>query len=160
MDLFEYMRSTNMEKEAPLAARMRPRTLDEVVGQEHIIGKDKLLYRAIKADKISSIIFYGPPGTGKTTVMSGILALFDALKIKTQLAAPTGRASKRLSEVAGREASTIHRRLEAQFDEATGMMSVYHDEEEPLNIDAMIVDETSMVDLQLMMSLLRALKPG
>ena len=63
MDLFEYMRSTNMEKEAPLAARMRPRTLDEVVGQEHIIGKDKLLYRAIKADKISSIIFYGPPGT-------------------------------------------------------------------------------------------------
>ena len=57
-----------MEKEAPLAARMRPRTLDEVVGQEHIIGKDKLLYRAIKADKISSIIFYGPPGTGKTTL--------------------------------------------------------------------------------------------
>ena len=68
MDLFEYMRSTNMGKEAPLAARMRPRTLDEVVGQEHIIGKDKLLYRAIKADKISSIIFYGPPGTGKTTL--------------------------------------------------------------------------------------------
>ena len=68
MDLFEYMRSTNMEKEAPLAARMRPRTLDEVVGQQHIIGKDKLLYRAIKADKISSVIFYGPPGTGKTTL--------------------------------------------------------------------------------------------
>ncbi len=68
MDLFEYMRSTNMEKESPLAARMRPRTLDEVVGQEHIIGKDKLLYRAIKADKISSVIFYGPPGTGKTTL--------------------------------------------------------------------------------------------
>ena len=68
MDLFEYMRSTNLEKESPLAARMRPRTLDEVVGQEHIIGKDKLLYRAIKADKISSVIFYGPPGTGKTTL--------------------------------------------------------------------------------------------
>ena len=68
MDLFEYMRSANMEKESPLAARMRPRTLDEVVGQEHIIGKDKLLYRAIKADKISSVIFYGPPGTGKTTL--------------------------------------------------------------------------------------------
>ena len=68
MDLFEYMRSTNMEKESPLAARMRPRTLEEVVGQEHILGKDKLLYRAIKADKISSIIFYGPPGTGKTTL--------------------------------------------------------------------------------------------
>lgn len=68
MDLFEYMRNTNMEKESPLAARMRPRTLEEVVGQEHIIGKDKLLYRAIKADKISSVIFYGPPGTGKTTL--------------------------------------------------------------------------------------------
>ena len=68
MDLFEYMRSANMEKESPLAARLRPTTLDEVVGQQHIIGKDKLLYRAIKADKLSSIIFYGPPGTGKTTL--------------------------------------------------------------------------------------------
>ena len=68
MDLFEYMRSTNQEKESPLAARLRPATLEEVVGQQHIIGKDKLLYRAIKADKLSSIIFYGPPGTGKTTL--------------------------------------------------------------------------------------------
>ena len=68
MDIFSYMRNNNLEKEAPLAARMRPRSLDEVVGQQHIIGKDKLLYRAIKADKISSIIFYGPPGTGKTTL--------------------------------------------------------------------------------------------
>ena len=68
MDLFDYMRQTNQEKEAPLAARLRPRTLDEVVGQQHIIGKDKLLYRAIQADKLSSIIFYGPPGTGKTTL--------------------------------------------------------------------------------------------
>ncbi len=68
MDLFEYMRSANLEKEAPLAARLRPSTLEEVVGQQHIIGKDKLLYRAIKADKLSSLIFYGPPGTGKTTL--------------------------------------------------------------------------------------------
>lgn len=68
MDLFEYMRSNTMEKESPLASRLRPTTLEEVVGQSHIIGKDKLLYRAIKADKISSIIFYGPPGTGKTTL--------------------------------------------------------------------------------------------
>lgn len=68
MDLFDYMRQNNQEKEAPLAARLRPRTLDEVVGQQHIIGKDKLLYRAIQADKLSSIIFYGPPGTGKTTL--------------------------------------------------------------------------------------------
>ena len=68
MDLFDYMREQNMEKESPLASRLRPTTLDEVVGQQHIIGKDKLLYRAIKAEKISSIIFYGPPGTGKTTL--------------------------------------------------------------------------------------------
>ena len=68
MDLFDYMREQNMEKESPLAQRMRPTTLEEVVGQKHIIGKDKLLYRAIKADKIGSIIFYGPPGTGKTTL--------------------------------------------------------------------------------------------
>ena len=68
MDLFDYMREANMEKESPLAKRMRPTTLDEVVGQKHIIGKDKLLYRAIIADKLSSIIFYGPPGTGKTTL--------------------------------------------------------------------------------------------
>ena len=68
MDLFDYMRETTKEKESPLASRLRPTTLDEVVGQQHIIGKDKLLYRAIKADKLSSVIFYGPPGTGKTTL--------------------------------------------------------------------------------------------
>ena len=68
MDLFEYMRQQNMESESPLASRLRPTTLDEVVGQQHIVGKGKLLYRAIKADKLSSIIFYGPPGTGKTTL--------------------------------------------------------------------------------------------
>ncbi len=68
MDLFDYMRSATQEKESPLASRMRPKTLDEVVGQKHIIGKDKLLYRAIQADKLGSIIFYGPPGTGKTTL--------------------------------------------------------------------------------------------
>ena len=68
MDLFDYMREQNKEKESPLASRLRPTKLEEVVGQQHIIGKDKLLYRAIKADKLSSVIFYGPPGTGKTTL--------------------------------------------------------------------------------------------
>ncbi|MDO4939683.1 MAG: replication-associated recombination protein A [Lachnospiraceae bacterium] len=68
MDLFDYMREENMQKDAPLAMRMRPASLEEVVGQKHIIGEDRLLYRAIKADKISSVIFYGPPGTGKTTL--------------------------------------------------------------------------------------------
>jgi len=68
MDLFDYMRETKMEKDSPLASRLRPTTLDEVAGQRHILGKDKLLYRAIAADKLSSILFYGPPGTGKTTL--------------------------------------------------------------------------------------------
>ena len=68
MDLFDYMREMKQENEAPLASRLRPRTLDEVVGQQHIIGKNTLLYRAIAADQLSSIILYGPPGTGKTTL--------------------------------------------------------------------------------------------
>ncbi|RHT23703.1 replication-associated recombination protein A [Clostridium sp. AM33-3] len=68
MDLFDYMRASTQEQESPLASRMRPTTLDKVVGQKHIIGKDKLLYRAIRADQLGSIIFYGPPGTGKTTL--------------------------------------------------------------------------------------------
>ena len=68
MDLFDYMRESRMKDEAPLASRLRPRTLDEIVGQKHILGKDRLLYRAIRADKLSSVIFYGPPGTGKTTI--------------------------------------------------------------------------------------------
>ena len=68
MDLFEYAKSRTMERESPLASRLRPTKLEEVVGQQHIVGKDKLLYRAIKADKLTSVIFYGPPGTGKTTL--------------------------------------------------------------------------------------------
>ncbi|ADL03064.1 replication-associated recombination protein A [Lacrimispora saccharolytica] len=68
MDLFDYMRENTMKNESPLASRLRPASLDEVVGQQHIIGRDKLLYRAIKADKLGSVIFYGPPGTGKTTL--------------------------------------------------------------------------------------------
>ena len=78
MDLFDYMRETKKEKESPLASRLRPTTLDEVVGQQHIIGKDKLLYRAIKADKLSSLIFYGPPGTGKTTLAKVIAGTTSA----------------------------------------------------------------------------------
>ena len=79
MDLFDYMRSKNQETESPLASRLRPSTLEEIVGQEHILGKDKLLYRAIKADKLSSVIFYGPPGTGKTTLAKVIAHTTSAL---------------------------------------------------------------------------------
>ena len=90
MDMFEYMREKNNKKESPLAARLRPTTLEEVVGQEHIIGKDKLLYRAIKADKISSIIFYGPPGTGKTT-LAKVIACTTKAEFKQINATSSGK---------------------------------------------------------------------
>ena len=103
------------------------------------------------------LLVTGGPGTGKTTTLDGILDLFDRMRLRSLLAAPTGRAAKRLSELTGRDASTIHRLLEVQYDQETGEMSFFHNESEPLRIDAMVVDETSMVDLLLMQSLLRAL---
>lgn len=100
MDLFDYMRETAMEKESPLASRLRPATLDEVVGQSHIVGKGKLLYRAIKADKLGSVIFYGPPGTGKTTLARVIANTTSA--IFTQINATS--AGKKDMEEAVRQA--------------------------------------------------------
>lgn len=146
-------------------AQMRPpANLDayvDEIARAHTICYAKLQLEAIRAAAASQLLIVtGGPGTGKTTVMTGILELFDKMKLKTQLAAPTGRAAKRLSEVTGREASTIHRLLEAQFDPETGALSFFHDEDEPLLAQAMIVDEASMIDLQLMASLLRALKPS
>lgn len=105
------------------------------------------------------LLLTGGPGTGKTTTLDGILDLFDRMGLKSQLAAPTGRAAKRLSELTQRDAATIHRLLEVQYSPETGAMTFFHDEDEPLRIDAMVVDETSMVDLQLMQSLLQALPP-
>ena len=103
MDLFEYMREQNMESESPLASRMRPTSLEEVVGQQHIVGKDKLLYRAIKADKLSSIIFYGPPGTGKTTLAKVIANTTSAEFMQINA---TSSGKKDMEEVvAGKEQS-------------------------------------------------------
>ncbi len=96
MDLFDYMREQNKEKESPLASRLRPTTLDEVVGQEHIIGKDKMLYRAIKADKLSSIIFYGPPGTGKTTLA---MVIANTTKAEFRQINATSAGKKDMEEV-------------------------------------------------------------
>ncbi len=104
MDLFEYMRSTQMEKESPLASRLRPSTLEEVVGQSHIIGKDKLLYRAIKADKLSSIIFYGPPGTGKTTLAKVIA---NTTKAEFTQINATSAGKKDMEEVIEKAKSTM-----------------------------------------------------
>ena len=103
------------------------------------------------------MILTGGPGTGKTTTLAGILTLFDQRHLQTLLAAPTGRAAKRLSELTGREASTIHRLLETQISPETGEMVFMRDEDEPLKCDALIVDEVSMVDVLLMHSLLLAL---
>lgn len=104
MDLFEYMKEKNSEREAPLAARLRPRTLDEVVGQEHIIGKDKLLYRAIKADKLQSVIFYGPPGTGKTT-LAKVIANTTSAEFRQINATSSGK--KEMEEVTDEAGKTL-----------------------------------------------------
>ena len=104
------------------------------------------------------MLLTGGPGTGKTTSLRGVLALFDALGLETALAAPTGRAAKRLGELCGMEGATIHRLLETQFDPGTGRLVFAHDESDPLRVDAVIVDETSMVDICLMRALLSALR--
>lgn len=105
------------------------------------------------------LIVTGGPGTGKTTILRGVLDLYDQMGLAVLLAAPTGRAAKRLSEVTGEDASTIHRLLDCQIDPATGQMVFTRDESNPLKAHAVIVDETSMVDLSLMASLLRAIPP-
>lgn len=105
------------------------------------------------------LLLTGGPGTGKTTIMSGILSVYEQMGLRCLLAAPTGRAAKRMTEVTGREASTIHRLLGAGIDPHTGELFFAHNEEEPLKADAVIVDEMSMVDIRLLHSLLRAIPP-
>lgn len=106
------------------------------------------------------LLITGGPGTGKTTILNGILSLLGQMQLKCLLAAPTGRAAKRLSEVTGEEASTIHRLLEAGINPNTGKMFFARDEDNPLKCDAVIVDEMSMVDVLLLHSLLQAVPPG
>lgn len=106
------------------------------------------------------LVITGGPGTGKTTILKGILSLYDELELETLLAAPTGRAAKRMSELTGREASTIHRLLGAKMAEDGETVAFSKHECDPLNCDALVLDECSMVDITLMSSLLKALKPG
>lgn len=144
-----------------LADEMRISHIDqkiEAIEQHHGIEYAELQKKAIRiAGERKLMILTGGPGTGKTTTLAGILALFEEIGYKTLLTAPTGRAAKRLSELTGRETTTIHRALEAQVSPETGDMFFLRDEDDPLNCDALIVDETSMVDVLLMHSLLRAL---
>ena len=141
-----------------------PKNLDKLIAS---VAKDSGIdysgqqLQAIREAATSGLLLItGGPGTGKTTILNGILELFGRMQLRTLLAAPTGRAANRLSEVTGDDASTIHRLLEAGIDPATGKMFFARDEENPLKCDAVIVDEMSMVDVQLLHSLLRAIPQG
>ncbi len=158
------------EAETQIAARVLSAAQDEVKTDkktqkiiEQIERESALQYAELQREAIRlsaerrMMILTGGPGTGKTTALAGILRLFDEMQKKTLLAAPTGRAAKRLSELTGREAQTIHRLLEAQISPESGEMFFTRDEDNPLKCDALIVDEVSMVDLLLFHSLLNAL---
>ncbi len=136
----------------------QPERFIQAIEKENQIQYAGLQRKAIlSAGERKLMILTGGPGTGKTTTLAGILSLCKILKRKTLLAAPTGRAAKRLSELTGCEASTIHRLLEAQISPQTGEMYFAKDEDDPLRCDTLIIDEMSMVDLPLMHSLLCAL---
>ena len=152
-------RIRSMAADLPEPPASLNRMLKQIQAEAEIEYAEKQLEAIRAAAENKIMIVTGGPGTGKTTTMAGILELFEKMKLETFLAAPTGRAAKRLSECTGRPASTIHRLLEAQFDPETGAMCFFHDEQTPLKADAMVVDETSMVDILLMQSLLRALPP-
>ncbi|MDO5546220.1 MAG: ATP-dependent RecD-like DNA helicase [Eubacteriales bacterium] len=141
-----------------------PKNLDKLirsVANDSGIDYSSQQLQAIREAATSGLLLItGGPGTGKTTILNGILELLGRMQLKTLLAAPTGRAAKRLSEVTGEDASTIHRLLEAGIDPATGKMFFARDEENPLKCDAVIVDEMSMVDVQLLHSLLQAIPQG
>ena len=139
-----------------------PAKLDKLI--DSIQREQELVYadqqrRAIElAASRQVMLLTGGPGTGKTTVLKGVLTLFDQLGLETALAAPTGRAAKRMGETCGQDACTIHRLLETQIDPFTGNLVFTKNQDEPLRVDAVIVDETSMVDMSLMAALLSALK--
>ncbi len=141
-----------------------PKNLDKLIRSvAHDSGIDysgQQLEAIREAATSGLLLITGGPGTGKTTILNGILELLGRMQLRCLLAAPTGRAAKRLSEVTGEDASTIHRLLEAGIDPATGKMFFARDEENPLKCDAVIVDEMSMVDVQLLHSLLQAIPQG
>ncbi|MBE6923767.1 MAG: ATP-dependent RecD-like DNA helicase [Ruminococcaceae bacterium] len=138
-----------------------PRGLEAMVrrsAQECGIQYSPRQAEAIRTATSSGLLLItGGPGTGKTTILNGVLSVFEQMGLRCLLAAPTGRAAKRLTEVTGRDASTIHRLLEATIDPATGQMVFVRDEENPLKADVVIVDEMSMVDIQLLHSLMQAI---
>ena len=141
-----------------------PRSLDakvRAVAKESGIQYSEEQEKAIRQAATSGLLLVtGGPGTGKTTILNGILELLGQMQLRCVLAAPTGRSAKRLTEVTGEDASTIHRLLEATIDPATGKMCFVRDADNPLKADVVIVDEMSMVDVQLLHSLLQAIPSG
>ena len=133
--------------------------IDRIQAEQGIVYAPQQRQAVELAAASQVMLLTGGPGTGKTTSLRGVLALFEQLGLETALAAPTGRAAKRLGELCGMEAATIHRLLETQYDPRSGRLVFAHDEDDPLRADAVIVDETSMVDILLMRGLLSALRP-
>jgi len=152
-------RIVEMSREELLPPEELDRLLRDIQRQEGIQYAPQQVEAVVTAAHRQVMLLTGGPGTGKTTCLKGVLALFEAMGMETALAAPTGRAAKRLGELCGTEASTIHRLLETGFDPQSGKLVFTHDSYDPLNVDAVIVDETSMVDVVLMSALLSAL-PG
>lgn len=150
-------RIREMAENQPEPPKDLTRMMEEIQAESDLDYAENQLAAIRSAAENRLLLVTGGPGTGKTTTMAGILRLFDKMKLTTLLAAPTGRAAQRLGECTDREASTIHRLLEAQFDSESGCLCFFHDEDTPLRADAVVVDETSMVDIILMQSLLRAL---
>lgn len=134
------------------------RVLADIQTQQGLTYAPQQLEAVELAAKRQVMLLTGGPGTGKTTSLRGVLALFEHMGLDTALAAPTGRAAKRLGELCGQEAYTIHRLLETHFDDKTGRIYFTHDQDDPLRCDAVIVDETSMVDISLMSALLAGLR--
>ena len=134
--------------------------LEKVQRESGLTYSEKQIQAIAEAIHSGVLLLTGGPGTGKTTILKGILSILEDMDLKCALAAPTGRAAKRLTEVTGREASTIHRLLEASIDPATGDMVFVRNESNPLQADAVIVDEMSMVDVLLLHNLLQAVPPA
>ena len=146
------------------AAPDRGRSVQEILAE--VQRQQGITYAPLQAEAVrlaareGVLLLTGGPGTGKTTAVRGILAVFDRMGLDTALLAPTGRAAKRMGELCGREAQTVHRAIGMSWNESTGAVTYAKNAQEPLAADAVIVDEMSMVDLALMRALLAALKPG
>ena len=141
-------------------SRQADRAVDEIQAQQGITYAPQQRQAVELAARTGVLILTGGPGTGKTTTVRGIVALFQKMGLEIVLAAPTGRAAKRMSELTGMEAQTVHRLLGMSWNDATHQVTFQKTEKEPLEADAVIVDEMSMVDLALFSALLRALRPG